>query len=84
MNQNKPKQEVRTLSIRIPIDLYVGISQHALEKDLPSLNAAIIDLIENGIDVTEERSKILSQFILQVVPREELEKLINGTATKAP
>lgn len=78
MNQNKPKHEVRTLSIRIPIELYVGISQYAIDKDLPSLNAAIIDLIQSGITLTQDRDSILSQFIIEIVPRDTLERLING------
>ena len=82
MNQSKPKQEVRTLSIRIPIELYVGISQHAIDKDLPSLNAAIIDLIESGITLIEERDSVISNFILEIVPRDTLENLINGTIVK--
>jgi hypothetical protein len=77
MNQSKPK-EVRTLSIRIPMDLYLNVSQHGIDKDLPSLNSAVIALLSAGLEVTSERDKILSQFILEVVPPEKLKEIISG------
>lgn len=78
MNQKEPKQEVKTLSIRIPLELYITISQYALDKDLPSLNGAIVELMTAGLEATSERDKIISQFVLEFVPKETLEKLING------
>lgn len=78
MHQQTPKQEVKTLSIRIPLELYLVVSQYALDKELPSLNAAIIDLITAGIDVTKEKDTIISQFIMEFIPLEQLEKLIDG------
>lgn len=78
MNQKEPKHEVKTLSIRIPKELYVKVSQYALDNDLPSLNGAIVDLMNTGLDTTVEHDKIISQFVLEFVPREQLEKLING------
>ena len=78
MHQDKPKQGVKTLSIRIPLDLYLTISQYALDEQLPSLNAALIDLLKTGIDTTQEREKIISQFIIEFIPKETLEKIING------
>lgn len=77
MNQNKPK-ELRTLSIRIPIDLYLSVSQHGIDKDLPSLNAAVIALLLAGLDVNAEKDSILSQFILEVIPVEKLKEIMNG------
>ena len=77
MNQSKPK-EVRTLSIRIPMDLYLNLSQYGIDKDLPTLNSAVIALLTAGLDVTLERDKILSQFILEVVPSEKLKEIIDG------
>ena len=74
MNQNEPK----TLSIRIPFDLYLKVSQHALDKDLKSLNAAIIDLLESGLALVQERESIISQFILEVVPANKLKEIMNG------
>lgn len=78
MNQKEPKQEVKTLSIRIPLELYITISQYALDNDLPSLNGAIVELMTAGLEATAERDKIISQFVLEFIPRETLEKLING------
>lgn len=77
MNQDKPK-EVRTLSIRIPMDLYLDVSQHALDNDSSSLNAAIIDLITHGLRAEQEESRIISKFILEVVPQEKLKEIMNG------
>lgn len=78
MHQDKPKQGVKTLSIRIPLDLYLTISQHALDEQLPSLNAAIIDLVKTGIDTTQEKEKIISQFIIEFVDKQTLRKIIDG------
>ncbi len=78
MHQDKPKQPVKTLSIRIPLDLYLIISQYALDEELPSLNAAIVDLVKTGIASVAEKEKIISQFIIEVIPKEVLEKIING------
>lgn len=78
MNQKEPKQEVKTLSIRIPVQLYIKVSQYALDNELPSLNGAIVDLMTAGLETTAEHDKIISQFVLEFVPRERLEKLING------
>jgi hypothetical protein len=80
MNQKEPRQEVKTLSIRIPIELYVKVSQYALDNELPSLNGAIVDLMNSGLEANTERDKIISQFVLEFVPKETLEKLINGQA----
>ena len=78
MHQDKPKQEVKTLSIRIPLELYLVISQYTLDADFPSLNSAIISLIKSGLSEGEERENIIGRYILNIVPKEELEKLING------
>ena len=78
MHQEKPKEAVKTLSIRIPLDLYLKISQYALDEDLASLNAAIVSLVKSGLDSTNEKNTIISQFIIEVVPKETLERLING------
>lgn len=78
MNQKEPKQEVKTLSIRIPLELYVTISQYALDNDLPSLNSAIVDLMKAGLDSNADKESIISQFVLEFVPKEVLEKMING------
>ncbi len=78
MNQKEPKQEVKTLSIRIPLELYVTISQYALDNDLPSLNSAIVDLMKAGLDSNADKASIISQFVLEFVPKEVLEKMING------
>lgn len=78
MHQEKPKEAVKTLSIRIPLDLYLKISQYALDEDLASLNAAIVSLVKSGLDSTNEKNNIISQFIIEVVPKETLERLING------
>lgn len=78
MHQDKPKQEVKTLSIRVPLELYLTVSQYALDKDLPSLNAAIIELVKAGIDTTQEQQRIISQFIIEIVPPELLEKIARG------
>lgn len=78
MNRDKPKRTIKTLSIRIPFDLYVSISQHALDNDLPSLNASVIDLIESGGKSAVSKDDIISQFILEFVPKERIEELVNG------
>jgi len=78
MHQEKPKQEVKTLSIRIPLELYVTISQYALDKDLPSLNAAIIDLVRAGIMSADGRDQIISEFIVEFVTPTKLKELIRG------
>ena len=78
MHQDKPKQQVKTLSIRIPLELYLVISQYTLDEDFPSLNSAIISLIKSGLSVDEERENIIGRFLLDIVPKEEMEKLING------
>ncbi len=78
MHQDKPKQEVKTLSIRVPLELYLTVSQYALDEDLASLNAAIIELVRTGIDTTLEKERIISQFIIDIVPKETLEKLARG------
>jgi hypothetical protein len=78
MHQEKPKQEVKTLSIRIPLELYVTISQHTLDKDLPSLNAAIIDLVKTGIRASGEKNTIISEFIVEFVAPEKLKELMNA------
>lgn len=78
MNQKEPRQEVKTLSIRIPLELYVTISQYALDSELPSLNSAIVDLLHTGLSSATEKDHIISEFVLEFVPLEMLEKLING------
>lgn len=78
MNQDKPKQAVKTLSIRIPEKLYLTVSQYVLDNDIPSMNAAIIGLITAGLDITKERDQIISQFVLEFVPKEKLKELIDG------
>lgn len=78
MNRVKPKRKIQTLSIRIPIELYVLISQHAVDNDLPSLNASVIELIEKGGRAATDKDDIISQFILEFVPKEKIEELING------
>lgn len=81
MNQNKPQakaKEVRTLSIRIPMSLYLSVSQYGIDKDLPSLNAAVIALMEAGMDTSSDRDAILSAFIQEIVSPEQLKEIING------
>lgn len=78
MHQDKPRQEVKTLSIRIPLQLYVTISQYALDKDLSSLNAAIIELVKGGLTETSGRDQVIRDFIVELLPVDELEKLIRG------
>lgn len=78
MNQDKPKQRVKTLSIRIPEGLYLTVSQYAIDNDMPSMNAAIISLITNGLEVMGDRNSAISQFILELIPEEKLEEIING------
>ena len=78
MHQDKPKQEVKTLSIRIPLELYMTVSQYAIDKDSPSLNAAIIDLVRAGIDQTSAKDRAVRDFLIERIPAEELEKLIRG------
>ena len=80
MNHDKPKQAVKTLSIRIPEKLYLMVSQYALDHEMPSMNAAIISLVTSGLSSTEERESIIGQFILELVPREKMEEIINGSA----
>lgn len=60
------------------MDLYLNVSQHALDTESPSLNAAIISLITQGLASEEEKSKIISQFIVEVVTPERLKELMNG------
>ena len=78
MNQDKPKQRVKTLSIRIPEALYLTVSQYALDNKMPSMNAAIISLITNGIDIMGSKSEHITQFILELIPEEKLKELIDG------
>lgn len=78
MNQDKPKQRVKTLSIRIPEALYLTVSQYAIDNDMPSMNAAIISLITNGLEVMNSKDATISQFILELIPEEKLKELING------
>lgn len=77
MNQTKPK-EVRTLSIRIPMDLYLKVSQHGLDRDFSSLNATVISLLESGMASAIERHEVLSKFIQEIVSPEKLKEIING------
>ena len=78
MHQQKPKEGVKTLSIRIPTALYLTISQYALDNDHPSMNAAIIELLASGIAVEKEKGSIIGQFSLEVVPKDKLKEIING------
>lgn len=78
MHQEKPKQSVKTLSIRIPYELYMAVSQYALDNELPSLNAAATELITAGVQTAEDHEKIISQFILEFIPKEQLDKLIHA------
>lgn len=78
MNQPKPKKVVKTLSIRIPESLYIEASQWGIDKGFPSLNAAIIDLVTAGLKAQAEQDAIVSQFILEIIPQEKLEEIING------
>jgi len=78
MNHDKPKQRVKTLSIRIPEALYLTVSQYAIDNDMPSMNAAIISLITNGLHAVSSKDDTITQFILELIPREKLEELING------
>ncbi len=79
MNQPKPKRVVKTLSIRIPEELYLEASQWGIDKSHPSLNAAIIELINTGLKSMQEKDRIVSQFILEYVSTEKLKELIDGT-----
>lgn len=78
MNQEKPKEGVRTLSIRIPKSLYVKVSQYALDTKQPSMNAGIMELVENGLQVTQDRNQIISNFFMEIIPMEKLKELSNG------
>ena len=78
MNQEKPKQRVKTLSIRIPESLYLTISQYVLDNDLPSINSAVISLVNRGIRGTEESENAVSEFILELIPQDKLQELANG------
>ena len=60
------------------MDLYLNVSQHALDSESPSLNAAIISLITQGLNSEQEKAKIISQFILEVVPKDKLKEIMNG------
>ena len=79
MNQNKPK-EVKTLSIRIPLALYLEISQYAIDEDHQSLNSAIMALLNSGLLLKQEEDNVIRRFILEIVPQEKLEELVNGEA----
>lgn len=83
MNQDKPKQRVKTLSIRIPEVLYLTVSQYAIDNDLPSMNAAIISLITNGLEVMGDKDSAITQFILELIPQHKLEEIINGKTEQA-
>lgn len=78
MNQPKPKKVVKTLSIRIPESLYLEASQWGIDKEFPSLNAAIISLISAGLKAQADEDAIVSQFILEIIPKNKLEEIING------
>ncbi len=79
MNQEKPKQQVKTLSIRIPEDLYLAVSQYALDQELPSINAAVTSLLNNGLRVTGDKESAISEFILELIPEQRLKELASGT-----
>jgi len=78
MNQSKPKKVVKTLSIRIPVDLYLEASQWGIDKGFPSLNAAVIDLMTSGLKAEREQDDIVSQFILEIIPADKLKEIIDG------
>ena len=78
MNQDKPKQRVKTLSIRIPDSLYLTVSQYAIDNDMPSMNAAIISLITNGLEVMGTKDDIIKGFILEMIPGDKLKEMIDG------
>lgn len=78
MNQPKPKKVVKTLSIRIPESLYLEASQWGIDKGFPSLNAAIISLISAGLKAQADEDAIVSQFILEIIPKNKLQEIING------
>lgn len=78
MNQQKPKEGVKTLSIRIPESLYLQVSQYALDNNMPSMNAGIMELVQNGLSVTQDRDDIISSFLFEVVPIEKLKEMMNG------
>ena len=78
MNQQKPKEGVKTLSIRIPESLYLKVSQFALDSDMPSMNAGIMKLIKDGLEVTQDRDEIIRSFLFEVVPMDKLKDMIDG------
>lgn len=78
MNQDKPKQEVKTLSIRIPEKLYLTVSQYVLDNKMSSMNSAIIALISGGLTAMQDKDRVITQFILELVPKEKLQELMNG------
>ena len=78
MNQSTPRKPVKTLSIRIPEELYLEAGQWGIDRGFPSLNAAIIELITTGLQTRKENDELIGQFIIEIIPKDRLKELIDG------
>lgn len=75
---------MHVFSVRIPDRLYMAVLQHGLDNDIPTINASVMGLLRSGLAKQELENEVIKQFILEVVPKEKLQEIINGKPVTPP
>lgn len=61
-------------------ELYMQVTQYGVEKNNPSLNATVAELLASGLKAKVNEKIVLSNFILETVDKELLKDIIDGQA----